>query len=138
MAKKKSCPNICNPRVLSAAERDLYGWVDMEVFTQSSVITSEVLPELSREMRLTKDVAFERDYVLEAASLSDQLLFQAAKDRTHFLWVYIELFTRLGVRLPFTDFQREVMMRCRVAASQLHLNGLGFLRTFERVMYDHH
>ncbi|MED6152934.1 hypothetical protein PIB30_096728 [Stylosanthes scabra] len=28
---------------------------------------------------------------------------------------------------------REVLTRCRVAASQLHLNGWGFLRTFERV-----
>ncbi|MED6139050.1 hypothetical protein PIB30_080224 [Stylosanthes scabra] len=69
------------------------------------MITSDVLPELRREMRLAEDVASERDYVLEVA----------------------------GVRLPFTDFQREVMTRCRVAASQLHLNGWGFLRTFERV-----
>ncbi|MED6222708.1 hypothetical protein PIB30_066940 [Stylosanthes scabra] len=40
---------------------------------------------------------------------------------------------RLGVRLPFSDFQREVLTRCQVAASQLHLNGWGFLRTFECV-----
>ncbi|MED6190101.1 hypothetical protein PIB30_102451 [Stylosanthes scabra] len=40
---------------------------------------------------------------------------------------------RLGVGLPFSDFQREVLTRCRVAASQLHLNGWVFLHTFERV-----
>ncbi|MED6226647.1 hypothetical protein PIB30_105930, partial [Stylosanthes scabra] len=130
---KKSCQNIRNPRVLSVAERDLYGWVDAEVFTLSSVITSDVLPELRREMRMIEDVASERDYVLEAAVPSDRLPFQAAEDKTHFLWVYVELFTRLGIRLPFTDFQREVMTRCRVTASQLHLNSWGFLRTFERV-----
>ncbi|MED6212033.1 hypothetical protein PIB30_079308 [Stylosanthes scabra] len=96
------------------------------------MITSDVLPELRLEMRITEDVASERDYMLEAAGPSDRLLFQAAEEMTLFLWVYVELFTRLGVRLPFTDFQREVMMRCRVAASQLHLNGWGFLRTFER------
>ncbi|MED6223617.1 hypothetical protein PIB30_075711 [Stylosanthes scabra] len=99
MAKKKSCQNIRNPRVLSAAERDFYGWVDTEVFTQSSMISSNDLPDLRREMRLTEDVASERDYVLEAADPSD----------------------------------REVLTRCRVAASQLHLNGWGFLRTFECV-----
>ncbi|MED6176562.1 hypothetical protein PIB30_089444, partial [Stylosanthes scabra] len=87
MVKKKSCQNVRNPRVLSPAERELYGWVDAE----------------------------------------------ALEDRTHFLWVYVELFTRLGVRPPFSDFQREVLTRCRVAASQLQLNGWGFLRTFERV-----
>ncbi|MED6186476.1 hypothetical protein PIB30_067012 [Stylosanthes scabra] len=103
MAKKTFCQNVRNPRVLSSAERELYGWVDAEVFTQSSVITAEHLPELRHEMRLTQDLASERDYVLEA--------------------------------LPFTEFQREVLTWCRVAASQLHLNGWGFLRTFERICF---
>ncbi|MED6213244.1 hypothetical protein PIB30_091285 [Stylosanthes scabra] len=118
---------------LEAVERELYGWVDEEIFTQPSVIEADALPELRREMRLTADRAAEWDYLLEAAGPSDQLPFWAQEDRVHFLWVYSELFTRLGVRLPFTDFQKEVLSRCRVAASQLHLNGWGFLRTFERV-----
>ncbi|MED6148992.1 hypothetical protein PIB30_058225 [Stylosanthes scabra] len=133
MAKKKSCQNVRNPRVLSPVERELCGWVDAEVFTQSSVLASEHLPELRREIRLAQDLASERDYVLEAAGPSDRLSFRALEDRTHFLWVYVELFTCLGLRLPFSDFQREVLTRCQVAASQLHLNGWGFLRTFERV-----
>ncbi|MED6164072.1 hypothetical protein PIB30_086220 [Stylosanthes scabra] len=107
MAKKKSCQNVRNPRVLSPVERELYCWVDAEVFTQSSALASEHLPELRREMRLTQDLASERDFVLEVAGPSDRLPFRALEDRTHFLWVYVELFTRLGVRLPFTDFQRE-------------------------------
>ncbi|MED6202048.1 hypothetical protein PIB30_101470, partial [Stylosanthes scabra] len=133
MAKKKSCQNVRNPRVLSPAERLLYGWVDAEVFTQYSVLASEYLPELRREIRLTQDLALERDFVLEAAGPSDRLPFRALEDRTHSLWVYVELFMRLGVRIPFSDFQREVLTRCQVATSQLHLNGWGFLRTFERV-----
>ncbi|MED6199348.1 hypothetical protein PIB30_075119 [Stylosanthes scabra] len=133
MAKKKSCQNVRNLRVLSPVERELYGWVDAEVFTQSSVLASEHLPELRREMRLAQDLASERDFVLEVARPSNRLPFQALEDRTHFLWVYVELFMRLGVRLPFSDFQREVLTRCQVAASQLHLNGWGFLRTFECV-----
>ncbi|MED6140265.1 hypothetical protein PIB30_091510 [Stylosanthes scabra] len=132
MAKKKSCQNVRNPRVLSPVERELHGWVNAEVFTQSSVLTSEHFPELLREMRLAQDPASERDFVLEAARPSDQLPFQALEDRTHFLWVYTELFMRLGIQLPFSDFQREVLTWCRVAASKLHLNGCGFLRTFER------
>ncbi|MED6122107.1 hypothetical protein PIB30_036727 [Stylosanthes scabra] len=84
-------------------------------------------------MSLTEDAAVEGDFVLEAAGPSDRLPFQPSEGDPHFLWVYQELFTRLGVRLPFTDFQKEVMTRCRVAVSQLHLNGWGLLRTFERV-----
>ncbi|MED6225550.1 hypothetical protein PIB30_094695, partial [Stylosanthes scabra] len=130
---KKSCQNGRNPRMLSPAERELYGWVDAKVFTQSSVIAHDHLLEILREMRLTQDLASGRDYVLEAVGPSDRLPFQATEDRTHFLWAYVELFTHLGVRLPFSDFQREVLTWCQVAASQLHLNGWGFLRTFERV-----
>ncbi|MED6218492.1 hypothetical protein PIB30_027147 [Stylosanthes scabra] len=74
-------------------------------------------------MRLTEDRASEGDYVLGAAGLFDRLPFRVAEDMTHFLWVYQELFTRLRVHLPFSDFQNEVMTRFRVAASQLHLNG---------------
>ncbi|MED6195631.1 hypothetical protein PIB30_039699 [Stylosanthes scabra] len=133
MVKKKSCQNVRVPRVLFVAERELYGWVDEEIFTQPSVVEADMLPNLHREMRLTADRAAEGDFVLEAAGPSDRLPFRAQEDRTHFLWVYIELFTRLGVCLPFTEFQREVLSRCRVAASQLQLNGWGFLHTFERV-----
>ncbi|MED6123641.1 hypothetical protein PIB30_051052 [Stylosanthes scabra] len=84
MAKKKSCQNVRNPCVLSPVERELYGWVDAEVFTQSSVLASEHLPELRREMRLAQDLASESDYVLKATGLSDRLPFRALKDRTHF------------------------------------------------------
>ncbi|MED6111362.1 hypothetical protein PIB30_051665 [Stylosanthes scabra] len=68
-------------------------------------------------MRLTEDVTVEGDFVLEAAGPSDRLPIQANGDGPHYLWVYQELFTRLGVRLLFTDFQQEVMTRCRVAMS---------------------
>ncbi|MED6176761.1 hypothetical protein PIB30_091362 [Stylosanthes scabra] len=77
-------------------------------------------------MSLIEGGASEGDYVIEAADPSDRLPFRDEEDRTHFLWVYQELFTHLGVRFPFTEFQREMMARCWVAASQLHLNGRPF------------
>ncbi|MED6153364.1 hypothetical protein PIB30_101272 [Stylosanthes scabra] len=94
MAKKKSCQNVRVPRVLSLADRELYSWVDEEIFTQPSVVEADILPELRREMRLTVDRAAEG--------------------------------------ILYWRLLREVLSRCRVAASQLYLNGWGFLRTFER------
>ncbi|MED6175674.1 hypothetical protein PIB30_080632 [Stylosanthes scabra] len=123
MRKKKSCQNVKVPRPLNAVEQKLDGWVEQAIFTQPSVVLGDSLPELRRTMRLTEGAAAEGDFVLEAAGPSDRLPFRAGEDGPHFLWVYQELFTRLGVRLPFTDFQREVITRCRVAANQLHLNG---------------
>ncbi|MED6212330.1 hypothetical protein PIB30_082262 [Stylosanthes scabra] len=108
MVKKKSCQNVCCPRVLSVPERELYGWVDEEVFSQSSVVTSDMLLELLHEIRITEGGVSKEDYVIEAAGPSNRLPFQAAEDRTHFLWVYTKLFTHLCVQLPFTDFQKDL------------------------------
>ncbi|MED6120743.1 hypothetical protein PIB30_023856 [Stylosanthes scabra] len=103
------------------------------VLTQPSLVGSDSLPELRRHYPLMEDSRAEGDYVLEAAGLSDRVPFRAGEDGPHFLWAYQELFTRLRMRLPFSDFQRDVMTRCRVAVSQLHLNGWGFILAFEKV-----
>ncbi|MED6121598.1 hypothetical protein PIB30_031703 [Stylosanthes scabra] len=132
MGKKKACQNVKVPRPLNAVEQGFYGWVEESIFTQPSVL-EDSLPELRCRMVLTEDAAAEGDFILEAVGPSDRLPFQASEGDPHFLWVYQELLTRLGVRLPFTDFQKEVMTRCLVAVSQLHLNGWVLLRTFERV-----
>ncbi|MED6132278.1 hypothetical protein PIB30_017545 [Stylosanthes scabra] len=116
MGKKKSCQEVIVPRPLDATETSLYGWVEKAVLTQQSMVESDALPEFRRSYPLMEDPGAEGDYVLEAAGPSDR-----------------ELFTRLGMRLLFSDFQRDVMTRCRVAVSQLHLNGWGFILTFEKV-----
>ena len=40
----------------------------------------------------------------------------------------------MGIRIPFTPFQREVLDHLFVAPSQLAPNAWGFLRAFETVM----
>ncbi|MED6114987.1 hypothetical protein PIB30_085814 [Stylosanthes scabra] len=51
MAKKKSCQNVRVPRVLSMAKRELYGWVNEEIFTQPSVVEADMLPELRQSIQ---------------------------------------------------------------------------------------
>ncbi|MED6120754.1 hypothetical protein PIB30_024043 [Stylosanthes scabra] len=131
--RKKSCQEVKVPRPLDAAETRLYGWVEEAVLTQPSVVESDSLPEFRRNFPLMEDSGAEGDYVLEAAGPSDRVPFRAGEEGPHFLWVYQELFTRLRMQLPFSDFQRDVMTRCRVAISQLHLNGWSFILAFEKV-----
>ncbi|MED6132130.1 hypothetical protein PIB30_016342 [Stylosanthes scabra] len=133
MGKKKSCQEVNVPRPLDVVETRLYGWVEEAVLTQPSVVESDSLPEFRRNYPLMEDSEAEGDYVLEAAGPSDRVPFRAGEEGPHFLWVYQELFTRLRMRLPFSDFQRDGMTRCCVAVSQLHLNGWGFILAFEKV-----
>ncbi|MED6213297.1 hypothetical protein PIB30_091816 [Stylosanthes scabra] len=125
MAKKKSCQNVRVPRVLSVVERELYGWVDEEIFTQPSVIEADALPELRREMRLTTDRAAEGDYVLEATGPSDRLPFRAQEDRVHFLWVrFSSTFERVCLHFGF-----RLSWRVFLYTYQLHAPspGRGFM-----------
>ncbi|MED6158893.1 hypothetical protein PIB30_037268 [Stylosanthes scabra] len=133
MGKKKSCQDVKVPHPLDAVETRLYGWVEEAVLTQPSLVEGDSLPEFRCNFPLMEDSRAEADYVLEAAGPSDRVPFRAGEDGPHFLWVYQELFTRLRMRLPFSDFQRDVMTRCRVPVSQLHLNGWGFILAFEKV-----
>ncbi|MED6191578.1 hypothetical protein PIB30_001310 [Stylosanthes scabra] len=133
MGKKKSCQEVKVPRPLDVVETRLYGWVEEAVLTQPSVVESDSLPEFCRNYPLMEDSEAEGDYVLEATKPSDRVPFRAGEEGPHFLWVYQELFTRLRMRLPFSDFQRDVMTRCRIAVSQLHLNGWGFILASEKV-----
>ncbi|MED6138431.1 hypothetical protein PIB30_074180 [Stylosanthes scabra] len=123
MGKKRSCQDVKVPRPLNEVESRLYGWVE-EAFRHN--------------YPLVEDLGMEGDYVLEVAGLFDRVPFRADEGSPHFLWVYQELFTRLRVRLPFSDFQRDVMTRCGMAVSQLHLNGWGFILAFEREFKWHY
>ncbi|MED6192678.1 hypothetical protein PIB30_012278 [Stylosanthes scabra] len=115
MGKKKSCQDVKVPRPLDAVETCLYGWVEEAVLTQPSLVGSDSLPEFRRNFPLMENSGAEGDYVLEAAGPFDRVPFRAGEDGPHFLWVYQELFTRLRMRLPFSDFQKDVITRCRVA-----------------------
>ncbi|MED6158572.1 hypothetical protein PIB30_033894 [Stylosanthes scabra] len=100
-----------------------YSWVSQEVLTSPSRVTKEYLVELSRA-----DIVFllghASEYRLVAPHPSERICFANNRvgDKPDFLWVYDSMFTRIGVRIPFTIFQQEVLIRCAVAPSQLHPN----------------
>ncbi|MED6215755.1 hypothetical protein PIB30_001376 [Stylosanthes scabra] len=116
MGKKKACQDVRVPRPLNAEETRLYGWIEGTVLTQPSFVENDSLPEFRRDYPLMEEITCWRPLGRLIVSPSGQ-----------------ELFTRLRMRLPFSDFQRDVMTRCRVAVSQLHLNGWGFILAFEKV-----
>ncbi|MED6203984.1 hypothetical protein PIB30_004571 [Stylosanthes scabra] len=105
IGKKRSCQDVRVPRPLNEVESRIYGWVEEALLTQPSVVQNDSLPEFHRNFPLMEDSGMEGDYVLEAAC--------TVRPRA----------------LPGGD----VMTRCRVAISQLHLNGWGFILAFERV-----
>ena len=50
--------------------------------------------------------------------------------------MYDIVFREMGLRLPFSNFEVAVFRHLHMAPSQLHPNGIAFVRAFETV-YDH-
>ena len=48
-----------------------------------------------------------------------------------FFFLYQAVFKRIGLRLPFTTFERELLTEVNVAPAQLHPNGWAFVRAFQ-------
>jgi len=51
--------------------------------------------------------------------------------RKPFFFMYQTVFKRVGVRLPFTPFERELLIEINTAPAQLHPNKWAFVRAFE-------
>ncbi|MED6145190.1 hypothetical protein PIB30_022787 [Stylosanthes scabra] len=119
--KKKACQDVRVLRPLNAVETRLYGWVEDAVLTQPSLVGGDSLPEFRRNYPLMEDSG--RRGTMCWRPLGRPIVFPSGR----------ELFMRLRMRLPFSDFQRDVMTRCCIAVSQLHLNGWGFILAFEKV-----
>ena len=48
-----------------------------------------------------------------------------------FFFLYRTVFKRVGLRLPFTAFERELLTEINTAPAQLHPNSWAFIRAFE-------
>ena len=85
-------------------EHILYGWVDREVLGIPSIIGEEDLDSYRECLELTPGGVNDSDYVLQAASEDECICFLNHDDQPHFMWMYEALFSKFGVRLPFTNF----------------------------------
>jgi len=56
--------------------------------------------------------------------------------RKPFFFMYQTVFKRVGVRLPFTSFERELLTEINTAPAQLHPNSWAFVRAFQ-ILYGY-
>ncbi|RDX87785.1 hypothetical protein CR513_30698, partial [Mucuna pruriens] len=61
---------------------------------------------------------------------------QPSPDEAPFFFIYEPVFSKLGLKLPFTAFKRSVLRAFNVAPSQLHSNSWAFVRAFELLCED--
>ncbi|XP_072065650.1 uncharacterized protein [Arachis hypogaea] len=110
---------------------DLYGWVDPRVKRYVSQFDDEESVRLLGSdswVRVGSGIKIE----LLPCERDDRVCHR--RDDWSFFFMYSCLFTELGVRLPFTDFECGVLYWLNCAPTQLHPNSWGFVRAFEVLM----
>ncbi|RDX88615.1 hypothetical protein CR513_29769, partial [Mucuna pruriens] len=60
----------------------------------------------------------------------------ATKTKEPFFYLHETLFSKLGIKLSFTDFERVALRALNIAPTQLHLNSWAFIRAFKLLCED--
>ena len=106
-------------------------WVDSMVLMCVSLVDSEFCAQLRQFHSVCSNSGDEKNYELVPPSSNERVCFSTrVVDGRPFFYVYDFFFGQLGITLPFTQFETDLLWSCNVAPSQLHPNSWGFVKIF--------
>ncbi|QHN85456.1 uncharacterized protein DS421_16g537590 [Arachis hypogaea] len=107
-------------------------WVDVTVLGEEPSVDTEFITHLRTHHRICTSEEDEPKYELVVPGPEDWVCFGRADEAApHFFFMYESMVTRLGVFLPFSEFEMSVLRHCQVAPTQLHPNSWGFLKIYQ-------
>ncbi|KAL4287104.1 hypothetical protein AHAS_Ahas19G0152800 [Arachis hypogaea] len=110
----------------------LLTWVDSSVLSVAPIVDKEYVEVFRRHHRLCESQENERNYEIIVADPGDRIFFPPLENSEHpFFYAYECLFTKLGIKLPFFDFETNILWTCNVTPSQLHQNSWAFLKIYQ-------
>ncbi|RDX87039.1 hypothetical protein CR513_31532, partial [Mucuna pruriens] len=74
--------------------------------------------------------------MLQPCQPNESVNGQPSPNEAPFFFFYEPVFLKLGIKLPFTAFERSVLRALNVTPSQLHPNSWAFVRAFELLCED--
>ncbi|RDY12066.1 hypothetical protein CR513_03190, partial [Mucuna pruriens] len=112
---------------------DPYSWVDLEVKRGFSTFTRS-----SALLGMAKDICQPGPWsvVVHPYRPDEPAHIHPSEEAVPFFFLYETLPLKLGIKLPFTSFERSVLRALNVAPTQLHPNSWGFVRAFELICED--
>ncbi|MED6191680.1 hypothetical protein PIB30_002487 [Stylosanthes scabra] len=115
-------------------------WVDDLVLLPKSVMDEELIASFRESHAVCGTVFEENQYELVPPNSEERVCYYNLlhPEERHFIYMYECLFSKLGVRVPFTQFEQDILYECRVAPSQLHPNSWGFMKAFQTVCWYLH
>ncbi|KAK7301979.1 hypothetical protein RJT34_12856 [Clitoria ternatea] len=122
--------NVLAHRINWLAEkaRDPYFWVHEDPKTIVSWYAEDAADVTIEDVVVHTDVEHENDFTVFCPQTSDRICHQPGSRN---LFMYEMVFSKIGVRLPLTEFEMGVLQFLDCAPSQLHPNGWGLVRSLE-------
>ncbi|MED6212971.1 hypothetical protein PIB30_088678 [Stylosanthes scabra] len=111
------------------------GWIDSSMLGAKSIVDDEFVKYFCDRHEFCVNSTERVKYQVTAPSSEDRACYVRPLDISC-IFVYESIFTKIGVRVPFTEFQIEVLSEFKVAPSQIHPNSWGFIRAFEVVCQE--
>lgn len=97
----------------------------------SAFTTPSSIERLRKKLVLCSDESGGEQIVLEPCREGEPIfLYQPVGSNPKYFYMYETFFTKLNVRLPFSDFECDILRTLNVAPSQMHPNSWGFVRAF--------
>jgi len=134
MARTKTTSNPPPPKVNYKA---LYSWASDELLNECTTLTTvEDVEDHLGDPRLYKFNTFCRTHdshisIRHGTPREPVCVDDRSNGGKPFFFFYQMVFKRVGVRLPFTAFERELLTEINIAPAQLHPNSWAFVRAFQ-------
>ncbi|MED6219727.1 hypothetical protein PIB30_038464 [Stylosanthes scabra] len=112
-------------------------WVEDVVLASKSMMDEELIQNFRETLPLCSEESVECKYELVPPNSEERVCYynMCFPEERHFLYMYECLFHKLGVRIPFSSFEQDVLYDCRVASTQLHPNMWVFMKAFQSVCW---
>jgi len=133
MARTKTTTNPPPPKV---NHRALYPWAPDELLDEySSLVSTKAWRDHVGESSAYDHRAFGKrhddDIVVLPCTLGEPVCGdERANNGVPFFYFYQVVFKRIGMRLPFSRFERELLTEIDIAPAQLHPNDWAFVKAF--------
>ncbi|MED6169731.1 hypothetical protein PIB30_024103 [Stylosanthes scabra] len=111
------------------------GLIDSFVLGAKSIVDDEFVKYFCDHHVFYVDSVERERYQVTAPSSEDRACYVDPMG-VSCIFVYESIFTKIGVRVPFTKFQVELLSEYEVAPSQIHPNSWGFTRAYEVVYQE--
>ncbi|RDX75691.1 hypothetical protein CR513_44400, partial [Mucuna pruriens] len=112
---------------------DPYFWVDAEVKRMSTLLN-----RFSSLLGMAKAICQKEPWSVRVSPCraGESVNTTTPADDKPCFYLYDTLHSKLGIKLPFSHFERAVLQVLNVAPTQLHPNGWAYVRAFELLCED--